>query len=102
MRRIIIVLICCLLLTMAASAASHVSDLQSTTTVSNDGTCRITVTAVLQLEEAPGKLYFPLPLQAKDVTLNGTICRTSLSGGRRNVSLSGLVHGPGTYTFTIQ
>lgn len=102
MRRILIALVCCLLLTMAASAANHVTDLQSTTTVSSDGTCRVTVTTVLQLENAPGKLYFPLPAQARDVTLNGTITRAPLSDGRRNVSLSGLIHGPGTYTFTIQ
>ena len=102
MRRILIALVCCLLLTMAASAASRVSDLQSTTTVSSDGTCRVTVTVVLQLEEAPGKLYFPLPEQARDVTLNGTITRTTHSGGRRHVNLSGILSGPGTYTFTVQ
>ena len=102
MRRILIALICCLLLTTAASAASYVTDLQSTTTVSSDGTCRVTVTTVLQLDVAPGKLYFPLPEQARDVTLNGTITRTTLSGGQRNVNLSGLIHGPGLYTFTIQ
>jgi hypothetical protein len=54
------------------------------------------------LEQVPAKLYFPLPRQARDVTLNGTITRTSLSGGQRNVNLSGLVHGPGMYTFTVQ
>ena len=102
MRRIFIALICCLMLTMAASAVNHVTDLQSTTTVDNDGTCRVTVTAVLQLEEAPTKLYFPLPAQARNVTLNGTITRASLSGGKRNVNLSGLIHGAGMYTFTIQ
>lgn len=102
MRRILIALVCCLLLTMAASAASHVSDLQSTTTVSSDGTCRVTVTVVLQLEEVPGTLYFPLPEQARDVTLNGTITRTSLSGGRRNLNLSGIIYGSGIHTFTVQ
>ncbi len=102
MRRILIALVFCFLLTTAASAASSVTDLQSTTTVSSDGTCRVTVTTVLQLDEAPGKLYFPLPAQARDVTLNGTITRTTLSGGQRNVNLSGLIHGRGLYTFTIQ
>lgn len=102
MRRIFIALVFCLLLTTAASAVSSVTDLQSTTTISSDGTCRVTVTTVLQLDETPKKLHFPLPEQARDVTLNGTITRTTLSGGTRNVNLSGLVHGPGLYTFTIQ
>ena len=102
MRRVLIALICCMMLTMAASAVSYVSELQSTTTVSSDGTCRVTVTVLLQIEEAPGKLYFPVPAQARDVTLNGTITRTTLSGQRRNVNLSGLIHGAGLYTFTVQ
>ncbi|MBO5892591.1 MAG: DUF2207 domain-containing protein [Oscillospiraceae bacterium] len=102
MRRILIALVLCMLLTMAASATSHITDIQSTTTVSTDGTCRVTVAVVLQLEDAPEKLTFPLPEQAKDVTLNGTITRTSRSDGRRHVNLSSLVHGPGLYTFTIQ
>ena len=91
MRRFFILLLCCLLLTIPVSAASSISDLQSTTTVSADGSYRVTVTVVLQLEEKPEKLVFPLPAQAKDVTLNGTITRATLSGGRRNVSLSGII-----------
>jgi len=102
MRRFLILLLCCLLLTVPVSAASSVSDLQSTTTVSADGSYRVTVTVVLQLEEKPEKLVFPLPAQAKDVTLNGTITRATLSGGRRNVNLSGIISGGGMHTFTIQ
>ena len=102
MRRILIVLVLCMMLTMAASAASRVTDLQSTTTVESDGTCRVTVSVVVQLEEVPEKLTYPLPAQAKDVTLNGSIVRTSSSEGRRNVNLTSLIHGAGLYTFTIQ
>ena len=102
MRRILIVLVLCMMLTMAASAASRVTDLQSTTTVESDGTCRVTVSVALQLEEVPEKLTFPLPIQAKDVTLNGSIVRTSSSDGRRNVNLTSLIHGAGLYTFTVQ
>ena len=102
MRRIIAVILCCFLLAMPVSAASRISDLQSTTTVSSDGTCRITVTVVLQMEEKPQELLFPLPAQAKNVTLNGTVARAPLSDGRRNVNLSGIVSGPGMHTFTIQ
>lgn len=102
MRRIIMIIVCCLLLAVPVSAASRISDLQSTTTVSSDGTCRVTVTVVLQLEEKPEKLLFPLPEQARDVTLNGTIARAPLSDGRRNVNLSGIISGPGMHTFTVQ
>ena len=102
MRRFLILLLCCLLLTLPVSAASKVSDLHSTATVSSDGSYRVAVTVVLQLDEKPDKLVFPLPAQAKDVTLNGTITRATLSGGRRNVNLSGIISGAGMHTFTIQ
>lgn len=101
MRRFFIVILCCLLLTTAVSAASVASDLQSATTVSSDGTCDVTLTVQLQLDEVPADLVFPLPAKAKDISLNGGIAKTSLSAGVRNVDLSGLVHSGGAYTFVI-
>ena len=99
MRRLFIALLCCLLLTTAVSASS-VTDMQNITTVQSDGTCRVTVTFQLQLDEVPGELVFPLPAEAKDISLNGGIARTHLDGTIRKVELGG-VHAPGTYTFTV-
>lgn len=101
MRRIILFILCCLLLTTAVSAASSATDIQSSTIVNSDGTCQVTMTVQLKLEEVPADLYFPLPAAAKNITLNGGIARTSLSGGVRNVNLSGSVHIPGSYTFVL-
>ncbi len=101
MRRVLTALLCCLLLTTAVSAASSATLIQSATTVASDGTCQVTLTLQLQLEEVPQSLLFPLPSQARNITLNGSPARTSSSGGVRNVDLSGTVHFAGSYTFVI-
>ena len=101
MRRILITILCCLMLATAVSAASSVTDLQSSTTVTANGTCEVTVTLQLKLEEAPAQLLFPLPSEARNITVNGGPARTSLSGNVRNVNLSGSVHSAGVYTVTL-
>ncbi len=101
MRRFFIAILCCLMLVTAVSAASSATDLQSSTTVTSNGTCEVTLTLQLQLEERPAQLLFPLPSQARNITLNGGPARTSLSGSVRNVNLGGSVHFAGSYTFVI-
>ena len=56
MRRIFIALLCVLLLTTAVSAAGTVNDLQSSTLVSDSGSCEVTVTMLLTLDSVPAKL----------------------------------------------
>ncbi|MBQ2785151.1 MAG: DUF2207 domain-containing protein [Oscillospiraceae bacterium] len=101
MRRILIAVLCCLMLVTAVSAASSVTDLQSNTTVTENGTCEVTVTLQLKLEEVPAKLLFPLPSDARNITVNGGPARTSLSGSVRNVNLSSSIHSAGVYTVTL-
>ena len=101
MRRFFIAILCCLMLVTAVSAANTVSELQSNTTVTENGTCKVSLTIQLKMEEAPAQLLFPLPADARNITVNGGPARTSESGNARNVSLSGIVHGAGFYTVTI-
>ena len=101
MRRILLAILCCLMLVTAVSAASTVSDLQNNTTVHSDGTCQVVLTVQLQLEEVPGKLTFPLPAEARNITLNGSRARVNASGNVRNVDLSSAIRAPGNYTFII-
>ena len=100
MRRILMAILCCLLLVTAVSASS-VTDLQSNTSVHANGTCEVTLTVQLQLDEIPESLNFPLPKNARDISLNGGLARTHLEGNVRNVDLGSIVHSPGIYTFTI-
>ena len=94
MRRILIgilslALMVCLLVS-AVSAQTCASSVHVYATVSSDGSCQVTVTALLHLEQATGQLYFPLPLEAENVTLNGTRVATKRTASSRQVDLSGI------------
>ncbi len=101
MRRAFLAILCCLMLITAVSAASTVPELQSATTVYSDGTSQVLLTVQLQIEEVPGKLTFPLPAEARNITLNGSRVRANASGNVRNVDLSGTIRAPGSYTLLL-
>ena len=56
LRRILLSLLAALALCTAAAAASSISELTADCAVSEDGTCSITTTVVLQLEESLSEL----------------------------------------------
>ena len=96
MRRILILAVTLLLslsLSISASAATSVSSLGSFATVSADGSCQVTMTVTLHLEQSFSELYFPLPANASNVTVNGSRGWTDRADGVRRVNLSRLVNG---------
>lgn len=101
MRRLLILLLCCLVLTTAVSAAGSITSLQSNASIAKDGTCQITMVLQLTVDSLEGTLRFPLPGNARDISLNGSGARTSHSNSLRWVDLSSAVYGPGTYTLTL-
>lgn len=101
MRRIFSLLLCLLLLTTAVSAAGSVSKLESSTTVSANGTCQVTLVVQLLLDSVPETLRYPLPAAARDITLNGTAAKTSQDSLNRWVILSSVITTAGSHTFTI-
>lgn len=102
MRRAVALILCLFLLAGAVSADSAVSELQSTTTVSGDGSCRVLLTLTLTLDELPQELYFPLPRQAIDISINNGSARTRFFDGYRNVDLTRDIHSAGTHTIVLQ
>lgn len=101
MRRIFIAILCCFLLATAVSAAGSVTTLQSNATIASDGTCQITMGLQLTVDSSDSDLLFPLPGDARDISLNGNRAKTSQSGSMRWVDLSEVVYGPGSYSLTI-
>ena len=103
MRRIFILLLAlvlalsCAVSVSAASAASHIG---AFATVSSDGSCQVTITATIRLEESVEKLYFPVPGEARNITLNGSRVSASKQGEARLINLSGII-GKMTGEFTI-
>ncbi len=77
-------------LALGVSAATGASSQESFATVSSDGSCQITTTLTLHLEEPQENLQFPIPLDASAVTVNGARMSASRSGEVRYLDLSRL------------
>lgn len=81
---IFLLVLCCV---MPVSAAIGASDLGSHNTVNRDGSCQVTMTMTLHLDEARNDLEFPVPGDAASVTVNGSRVRTAAAGDYRTVDL---------------
>ena len=93
MRRILILCFSVLLLIctcMAVSAETCASTVSLHATVSDNGTCQVTVTALLHLEQALADLTFPVPAEAESITLNGSRARFTKTNTAKQVDLSGI------------
>ncbi len=94
MKRIVTVLLCVVLLAgclcLPVSAESAASSVNLLCTVNSEGDCLATMTVNLRLEAAMEKLYFPLPLNAKNISLNNAPVSTSRSAAATLVDISKL------------
>ena len=94
MKRVITLLICVIVLAgclcIPVSAESAASSVNLMCTVNSEGDCLATMTVNLRLEAAMEKLYFPLPLHAKNITLNNSNVNTTRSAAATLVDISKL------------
>ena len=94
MRRIAVILIALMLIVCllagTVSAQTGATSVNVYATVSSDGSCQVTVTALLHLEQPMAELYFPVPRDAESVTLNGNRVGTNRTSTARQVDLSGI------------
>ena len=88
-------------LAVTASAATGVTSGAITATVSSDSSCLVTMDLQIHLESGEQNLLFPLPANAKSITVNGKPARTIPSGDIRNIKLSSVL-GNVTGDFTIR
>ena len=105
MKRYLVMLLMCVLLmgmvVMPASAESTASRVDSYITVDAEGTAQVSLTVTLHLEAPDDTLSFPLPLTAKNITMNGAPARTNKTDSAIEVDLSGAMEGM-VGDFTIQ
>lgn len=94
MRKLICLMLCILVLAVPALAFDGITSAQSQTVVNTDGSCHVSLTVVLQLNNASAP-DFPLPENAEDISVS--IPRAKVSRG--SVDLSDL--GAGTHTLTF-
>ena len=102
MRKLISVLLLILLLALPVRAFSGISDVNSQTTVSADGSCQVSLTLQLQVTDIPTFLIFPLPVEAESITVGGTPVNGVRAGNVRNIDLTDHVAAPGNYTLVIR
>lgn len=91
-----------LALFIPVSAANHASRVQMTANVAGDESCQVTIVATFHIEQNDGELYFPVPLDAKNIALNGSRVRTSRTSQARRIHLSKVFKNmTGDFTVTI-
>ena len=80
-------------LVLPVSAENTASRVDAYCTVYTDGDVQVNLTVTLRLEAAQDSLYFPLPGNATDISLNGAGARTSKTGSTVDVDVSRVVSG---------
>lgn len=102
MRRFFIFLLIFSLFALPVSAASTADSGYAQAVVSENGSCDVTMTVTVRLDSVPKDLSFPLPIDARDVTVNGVKVNTTLRGSYRQADLTQVIATPGAYTLTIR
>lgn len=98
MRRLFTALTVCLLLVCgglwpSALADSAASGVDMACTVNADGDCYVTMTVMLRMEAVQDHMTYPLPLEAKNISLNGASVSASRSGSAQVVDISRITRG---------
>ena len=88
---IVLVLVVLVLLGSTVSATTGITTGKFEATVSSDGSCLIMLEFQLHMDAGDNDLIFPLPSNAKSITINGKSARTTLSGSTRGVKLSSVL-----------
>ena len=103
MRRLIVwVCLACVMLSLSvtASAANAAQSVSSHATVSHDGTCQVSLSVTVHLEQVTEALRFPLPGKASNITVNGSRAKSRLENGLRQVNLKSVI-GKAVGDFTL-
>lgn len=92
MRRLFLTLALCIALAgvvcIPASAETAATQVNLQCTVSSDGDCQVSMNVRLRLEAAYDQMAFPIPANARNVTLNGNNASTSPTSSATLVDLS--------------
>ncbi len=102
-RLILLVLALVFLLAVPVSAESSVTTAAFSASAAQNGSCQVTIDLQLHLDSPQSDLTFPLPRQARSVSLNGSAARTWRSGETLMVDLSRIVgKAAGDFSLRVQ
>lgn len=97
MKRLLALFTVCILLAgvicIPVSAESTASLVDLLCTVNSDGDCLVTMTVTLHLEASHDKLTFPLPVEARNITMNGSAVSSTKTDSAINVDISKITSG---------
>lgn len=92
----LVLLLGCALPVSAENSASYVDNI---TTLTSDGSCQVTLQVTVHLDNAVENLTFPLPLGAKNISVNGSSARATRADGALQVDVSAFAGSyPGDYS----
>lgn len=100
-RRLFIFILCILMLTTTVYAAGSTKSVRSSSVVSSNGSCDVTLTVSIYLDEPADGLTFPLPKNSKNISMNGHSVRTYESGSVLMADLSSIDGIMGDYTMNF-
>jgi len=100
-RRLFIFILCILMLTTTVYAAGSTKSVRSSSVVSSNGSCDVTLTVTVYLDEPADGLTFPLPKNSKNISMNGKSVRTYESGSVLMADLSSIDGIMGDYTINF-
>lgn len=101
MRRILAAILCVLLLTTTVYASNAVSNASTTASVTQSGSCQITLVATIRLDSPVNSLTFPLGTDVSGVSLNGGGASLKKDNGITSVNLNYLKNQTGSFPLTI-
>jgi hypothetical protein len=88
---------------LPVTAASGITNSRLTASVATDGSCVINLELHFRLDAPDKSLSFPVPSNARNITVNGSSARTYTDGGVRHVKLGGIVgNTAGNFTVYLQ
>lgn len=86
----------------AFDGETRATSVQMIATVSSNGSCQVSATVALHVEQPLEELTYPVPVNATNITLNGSRVLTEKTSQARLVNLTKLLGGmAGDFTFTV-
>lgn len=99
----VLVLVLIAMLSVSAGAVSGATSASFSAAVGSNGSCQVTLDVQLHLDGAQDNLTFPLPKNARSISLNGASARTRRSGEYLLVDLSRVVgKASGDFSLRLQ
>ena len=81
------------ILCVPARAESYANLVESFCTVTPDGDCLVNLTVTLHLDNSGDEMFFPLPANATDITMNNSSARTTKTADAIYVDISKFTEG---------